>query len=397
MRSRETAESPPAVPDPSGQGLLRLVRPLLALALLCVAGYLALRFAESLQYALTRGRQRAELEVATEGLTRVSLEDISKASQLVSQRVGPSVVHLRVASLIETRQDDEFDSLFGYRRPETEGQGSGVIVDQSGFILTNKHVVEGATKIRVTLSDGRIVDGNVVGVDALTDLAVVKVQAGDLTAAEWGDSDELEVGALVWALGSPFGLQQTITFGILSAKNRGVVAGSVHQDFLQTDAAVNPGNSGGPLVDARGRVIGLNTAIVGPSYQGISFAIPSSVARPVYEKLRSSGHVDRGWLGVQLGDVTAEAAQEFGWPVDHGAYVHGIVNDRRNPPPAQRAGIRPGDIIIKWDGKDVNDSASLTRMVARTQIGSTVEAVVMREGRETPLSVQVASRPLQLP
>ena len=184
-------------------------------------------------------------------------------------------------------------------RWETGGQGSGVIIDPAGYILTNYHVVRGANEIRISLSDGRKVDANLVGRDAATDLAVLKVAADGLLAAEWGDSNDLEVGALVWAVGSPFGLQRSITFGILSAKNRAGVAGTVYQDFLQTDAAVNPGNSGGPLVDARGRVVGINTAIVGEAYQGISFAIPSSVARGVYERLKTTGRVERaGWVSV---------------------------------------------------------------------------------------------------
>jgi S1-C subfamily serine protease len=375
----------------------RLTWFLIALACLFLLRFFVPYFLEKIQYALTRGRERAELEIATAGLQELPLEQLSKASQLVSKRVGPSVVHIRVASVIDTGPTDESASFFGYRPPpEAEGQGSGVIVDAAGYILTNNHVVDGATEIQVSLSDGRVVDGEVVGVDALTDLAVIKIDADHLHAAEWGNSDELEVGALVWAVGSPFGLERTITFGILSAKNRSSRAGTAWQDFLQTDAAVNPGNSGGPLVDAGGRIVGINTAIVGESYQGISFSIPSSVARRVYEKLRKSGRVERGWLGVRLGDVTEELAREFSLSVSRGAYIHAVENDRRNPAPAQQAGIRPGDIVTSWNGKEVTDGATLSRLVARTEIGTDAEIVVVRQGRELTLSVHVGERPLRL-
>jgi len=258
-----------------------------------LAGLLLLRFfvpyfAEQISYAITYGRQRAEVEIAAEGQQNLPLRQLSKAFELVSNRVGPSVVHINVVSN-EQLPDDEAASIFGSAR-QTQGQGSGVIIDEAGYIVTNNHVVRGARQIEVTLDDGRQFRATIIGTDAPTDLAVLKVNADNLIAAEWGDSDKLEVGALVWALGSPFGLQRSTTFGILSAKNRE----PGHRDFLQTDAAVNPGNSGGPLVDARGRLVGINTAIVGQTYQGISFAIPSSIAQRIYQRLKSEGRVGRG-------------------------------------------------------------------------------------------------------
>ncbi|MBI2477577.1 MAG: trypsin-like peptidase domain-containing protein [Planctomycetia bacterium] len=286
----------------------RLTWPLAAVVALLLLRFVVPYFAEHLQYSITKGRQRAELEAAKVGLEQLPLGELSTAYQLVSKRVAPSVVHINVASSMLRGQGAELDPRLQRLYPEALGQGSGVIVDAAGYIVTNNHVVSEATKIQVTLNDGRVIDGTVVGIDSLTDLAVLKIDATDLEAVEWGDSDQLDVGALVWAVGSPFGLQHSITFGILSAKNR--TTGTAWQDFLQTDAAVNPGNSGGPLVDASGRIVGINTAIVGDSYQGISFAIPSNVARQVYEKLRSNGHVERGWLGAQLGDVTDEVARE---------------------------------------------------------------------------------------
>jgi len=374
----------------------RLTWFLVALAALLLLRFFVLYFVEQIQYSITKGRQRAELEAAKEGLQQLPLGELSTAYQLVSKRVAPSVVHIKAASSLVRGGGDAFDPRFPRMQPESGGQGSGVIVDQAGYVVTNNHVVADATEIRVTLSDGRVVDGTVVGVDAPTDLAVLKIEAADLEAAEWGDSDQLEVGALVWAVGSPFGLQHTVTFGILSGKNRGAMAGNAWQDFLQTDASVNPGNSGGPLVDAGGRIVGINTAIVGDVYQGISFAIPSNVAQEVYEKLRASGHVQRGWLGAQLEDVSDELAREFDLPVNRGAYVFAVVTDRRNPTPAQQAGMLPGDIVVKWNDQPIDDGGTLTRLVAAAEIGSDAEVTVIREGREITLSVHIGERPLQI-
>lgn len=368
---------------------------LIALTVLLFIRYFVPFFAEHLQYSITKGRHRAELEAAKEGLAELPLSELSTAYQLISKRVGPSVVHINVASSMARAGRSELDQLFG-QTPESRGQGSGVIVDEAGFIVTNNHVVADATKIDVTLSDGRVVTGTVVGVDALTDIAVLKIEASDLVATEWGDSDQLEVGALVWAVGSPFGFQHSITFGILSAKNRAAMAGTAWQNFIQTDAAVNPGNSGGPLVDAKGQIIGINTAIVGESYQGISFAIPSVVAKRVYQQLRDGGHVERAWLGAQLGDVNEELAEQLNLPVDRGAFVVAVVTDNRTPPPAQQAGIRPGDIVVQWNEHPIKDGATLTRLVAGSTIGSDAEMTVYRDGIKIVLSVHVGARPPQL-
>ncbi|MEO8493632.1 MAG: trypsin-like peptidase domain-containing protein [Planctomycetota bacterium] len=371
----------------------RLTWFLVALSVLFLVRFFVPYFAEQLQYSITKGRQRAELEAAKEGLQQLPLGQLSTAYELVSKRVAPSVVHINVASSFALGESNALDARL---HPEARGQGSGVIVDQAGYVVTNQHVVTEATEIQVTLNDGRIVDGTVVGIDALTDLAVLKIEATDLEAAEWGDSDQLEVGALVWAVGSPFGLQHTITFGILSGKNRGAMAGTAWQDYLQTDAAVNPGNSGGPLVDANGRIVGINAAIVGDVYQGISFAIPSSIAKRVYEDLRKNGHVQRGWLGAQLGDVTDEVARELKLSVNRGAYVLTVVVDGRHPSPAQQAGLSPGDIVVKCDGQPINDRGTLTRLVAAAKIGSDVELTVVRAGQEITLSVHIGQRPLQI-
>jgi serine protease Do len=224
------------------------------------------------------------------------LDALSDAYQMVTSAVGPSVAHIDVERRLVSESEKLAQQFFRGGMPPTD-QGSGVIVDQDGYILTNRHVILGGESISVTLSDGRQLSAEVVGSDALTDLALLKIQADDLLPIAWGDSDDSKVGAPVWAVGSPFGLDRTITFGILSGKHRMVRASTQYQDFMQSDVAVNPGNSGGPLVNARGRLIGINTAIVGDTYQGVSFSIPSNVAKQVYLQLRSSGRVERGWLG----------------------------------------------------------------------------------------------------
>jgi serine protease Do len=311
---------------------------------------------------------------------------------MVSQSVGPSVVHINTQG-----GGTGLLPLATTRRPHfpSEGQGSGFVVDGSGYILTNDHVVRGAGGITVSLADGRKVAATLVGADPETDLAVLKINADKLTPAVWGDSDAMEVGALVWAVGSPFGLERSITSGILSAKHRAGMAGSLHQDFLQSDAAVNPGNSGGPLVDNHGRVIGINTAIVGDAYQGISFSIPSNVAREVFERIKADGLVRRGWLGVQLADMTEEKAAALGLTDVTGVYIVGLFQQPEGSP-AQRAGILGGDVILSWNDHEVKRPADLSRLVARTEIGSTAKVVVFRDNQELPLEVVVGERPLQL-
>jgi len=354
--------------------------------------------AERIAFAVTRGRQRAAYETAGEQLRGLPLRDLSQAYQLVANRMGPSVVHINVASAYaEETNKSPLESV--WRHPST-GQGSGVIVDATGYIVTNEHVIRGSEQIRVKLSDGRTVVGKVVGVDAATDMAVLKIDADKLLAAEWGNSDELDVGALVWALGSPFGLEHSVTFGILSAKHRSGINNRLseaeylpYQDYLQTDAAVNPGNSGGPLVDSRGCIIGINTAIVGEAYQGISFAIPSSIARPIYERLRQEGRVARGYLGVQPQDVGLELAEQLGLPSPAGALVVRVESFADgSASPAQRAGIDVGDVIVQWDGQPVGGRTELFSRVGMTPVGSAVEVVVIRKGNRLSLRVEVAAR-----
>jgi serine protease Do len=373
----------------------KLVWLLTFLAVALTMAYLVPYVAEQTQYALTRGKQRAEYEIASQHLPGSPLEQLSQAYQMISQRVGPSVVHINTIGpphpVIASLQLPGSGSM--PRRSPLDGQGSGFVVDPDGYILTNYHVVRDATEIRVALSDGRRVIGHVVGTDPETDLAVIRVDVGNLIAAEWGDSDETDVGALVWAVGSPFGLERSITSGIVSAKHRAGLAGTPYQDFLQTDAAVNPGNSGGPLVNARGGVVGVNTAIVGDAYQGISFAVPSNVAREVYERLRSEGEVRRGWLGVALDSITRERAEELGVPEGLGALVAQVVKEDGNESPAAAAGIRVGDIVLRWNDSPINGPASLSNLVARTEVGTKAQVVLLRGGEELTLEVAVGQRP----
>ena len=393
IASQPTAkQSPPRLQHPPADNSWRAW---LALVLVLFGVYYFVpRFVEEVQFALTRGKQRAEHENATqllsgEQLKNVSLDELSSNSQLVFQRIGPSVVHLNIET--KAASNAPSNELHRFYRDHA-GQGSGVIIDAAGYIVTNNHVVRDAEQIRVGLSDGRSLPGKLIGTDEETDLAVIQIKANKLIAAEWGESDKLQVGALVWAVGSPFGLQSTVTSGIISAKNRAGMAGTPYQDFLQTDCAVNPGSSGGPLIDTHGRVVGINTAIVGESYQGVSFAIPSSVAREVVARIRDQGRIARGWLGIQLGEVTPEIALEQGLDQAAGVYVAGLVH-LANTCPAEKAGIKVGDIVVRWNGKPVENTASLSNLVAATKIGSQAEVIVRRKGEDQTLSVEIAERP----
>ncbi len=361
----------------------------LMLVSMCIGPY----FIEQFEYAKTRGRQRAEVEIATTALASSPLQGLSKAYQLVSLRVGPSVVHINILGTEPADSESPLERRFR----EAQGQGSGVVVGTDGTIVTNRHVVDGAKEIDVVLSDGRHLRASIVGVDQLTDLAVLKVDARDLIAAEWGSSDDLEVGALVWAVGSPFGLERSITAGILSAKHRAGRAGTHFQDLMQTDAAVNPGNSGGPLVDTSGHVIGINTAIVGQSYSGVSFAIPSQIASDVVRRIKANGRVVRGWLGLELDNISEERASQLGISDTRGAFVARIVTPRIGDSPAGKAGIEPGDVITVFDGTPVQNREALIAQVGRTEVGKSVVVIVIRGGMEKSISVALGERPTFVP
>lgn len=359
--------------------------------MLLSARYIVPSIVEELRFAWHRGELRAEYQSGRDGLKNVSLDTLSDAYQMVTSAVGPSVAHIDVERDLSDEERSFSRQLFGGGMTPTD-QGSGVVVDQDGYVLTNRHVILGGEVITVTLSDGRQLPASIVGSDALTDLALLKIEASDLLPIPWGDSDLCKVGAPVWAVGSPFGLDRTITFGILSGKHRMVRASTQYQDFMQSDVAVNPGNSGGPLVNARGCLIGINTAIVGDTYRGVSFSIPSNVAKQVYQQLRANGRVQRGWLGVKLDDIEYDPnANED--PLLRGALVDYLTDPQS---PAAMAGMKAGDRIRKVNGKRIQDRAHLMREIGSTLVGSAVQIVVERSGTELELSVVLGARPNEL-
>ena len=283
--------------------------------------------------------------------------------------------------------DDFFRRFFGDQHPREFRQkslGSGFIIDKEGYIITNNHVVEKAEQIKVRLSDKKEYDAQVVGTDPKTDLALIKIKAaGSLPVVRLGDSDKLEVGEWVVAIGNPFGLEQTVTTGIISAKGRVIGAGP-YDDFLQTDASINPGNSGGPLFNLKGEVVGINTAIVAGG-QGIGFAIPVNMAKAVLPQLKK-GKVVYGYLGVYIQDITPELATSFGLKEAKGVLVSDVTADS----PAKKAGVNKGDVILEYDGKQVEEKGQLTKMVGRTAIGKKVKLVVLRDKEQKTLWVTIA-------
>lgn len=267
--------------------------------------------------------------------------------------------------------------------PQIQGAGSGVIVSSNGYVLTNNHVVEDAKQITVTLPDKREYPGTVVGLDPQTDLAVIKVEATDLPFVPWGDSSRLQVGEYVLAVGNPFGLNSTVTLGIVSALGRGGMGITQYEDFIQTDAAINPGNSGGALVNTHGELIGINTAIFSRSggYQGVGFAVPTKLAKPVYTSLVSTGSVVRGFLGVGIQAITSDLAESFRLDLAQGALVTNVMSGS----PADQAGIQRGDVIVEYEGQTVFDPHTLQGQVLGTVVGDQVSLIVIRDGQKVTL------------
>lgn len=287
--------------------------------------------------------------------------------------------------------DDFFNKYFGEipdREFKQQALGSGFIIDSDGYILTNNHVIEGADQIKVKAHNQREYDAEILGRDQKTDLALIKIKApnGDLAAAKLGDSDALKVGEWVIAIGNPFGLQETVTTGIVSAKWRKIGAGP-YEDFIQTDASINPGNSGGPLFNLNGEVVGVNTMIFSPSggNVGIGFAIPINLARSIVQQLKEKGRVIRGWLGVVVQAVTPELAESFSIPEGTGA----LIADVEKGGPADLSGIKPGDVIIEFNGKQIKEMSDLPLMVAETPIGKKVDVTVIRLKERKTISVKV--------
>ena len=319
----------------------------------------------------------------------------------VVERVMPAVVTIRVekrASMVPTSQDipDELRRFFGDQIPQMRGQraprlqrglGSGVIVSQDGYILTNNHVVDGVDTVKVELPDDRSFTAKVVGTDPATDLAVVKIEAKGLPTLDFGDSDAVKVGDAVLALGNPLGVGETVTSGIISAKGRQTNQGDSYQDFLQTDAAINHGNSGGALVNAGGQLIGINSQILTPGDGniGLGFAIPSNMAKHVMDQLISTGTVRRAKLGVTVQRITADLATSLGLASTRGALISGVEPGS----PAEKAGFKQGDVITSYNGKPVVDNNQLRNSVASTKPGTAVEVQVLRNGRTESLQATV--------
>ena len=380
----DTFPSPEPSPRPVSRTVSRL--PVLIGVLLALLALLYLpTYMQQLEYSKMRGEVRAIDEALGSDLGP-KFGSVGKAYVLLAKKAAPSVVHIDTKQTQLRRTNDIFGGL---GMQETEGEASGVIVDPAGYVVTNNHVVDGAQEIIVTLSDGsRFENAEVIGTDEGSDLAVIKIPSNNLIAAEWGNSDEVEVGEMVLAIGNPFGLDRSVTSGIVSAKNRREV-GNGRVEFLQTDAAVNPGNSGGPLINMGGKIIGINTAIVGQAYQGITFAVPSNAAREVYEQLKAGKKVVRGFLGVNMMSVTPELARKLGLKIQKGALVTQVAPDS----PADKAGLKPQDVIVAWDNHPVEDDTLLRLLVARTKVGTTVPVTILRNGEETKVDVTVSQRP----
>ena len=331
--------------------------------------------------------------------------ETSKAFSEIASAVSPAVVNISSTKVIrrdstQSPDDPFFDFFnpfheFGFpKKWKEQSLGSGVIVSNDGYIITNNHVIEQSEDIRVTLYDKRSFRGKVVGSDPKTDIAVVKISATDLQTVPWGDSDKLLVGEFVLAIGNPFGLSHTVTMGIISAVGRANVGIADYEDFIQTDAAINPGNSGGPLVNIKGELIGINTAIFSRSggYQGIGFAVPSNMARLVMDQIMKEGKIIRGWLGVSIQDITPELSQKFGLKDAKGA----LVGDVTKGSPAEKAGVRGGDIILQLNGKEITSVGNLRNLVAQSKIGSQVTLKILRGSKEYTLQAVIAELPKEL-
>ena len=311
------------------------------------------------------------------------LEELQTVITELAERVKPSVVNVFPAPMTGRSKDNPRERL-----PNSPGSGSGVIIDADGYIVTNNHVVGEASEVEVRLSDKTKFLAQVIGKDPDTDLAILKITSDrPLPQAHWGDSSTVKVGQWVLAVGNPFGLDRTVTLGVVSGIGRENMNLSKYENFIQTDASINPGNSGGPLFNMRGEVVGINTAIINFA-QGIGFAIPSSMAQQVMQQLLSRGKVVRGWLGVGIQPVTAELASKFGVNENEGV----LVNEVFENDPAFRGGIRPGDIITKIDGKPVDTPNLLSRLIASLEPGMTTHIEIVRDGKRQVLSVALSER-----
>ncbi len=348
---------------------------------------------------------------AVQASTNAPVRMVPQNFSELAETVSPAVVHIRVEKTVKGGgpamgpfgqnpfgDNEQFKEFFGRHygnqsQPEFKqpAQGSGFIIDKSGLIATNNHVVEGADKITVILKNESEYDAKVVGLDPVTDIALIKIDPKkDLPAVKLGSSDDLKVGEWVVAIGAPFGLEHTVTAGIVSAKGR-VIGSGPYDDFIQTDASINPGNSGGPLIDMKGEVVGINTMIIAGG-QGIGFAIPVDQAKSIIAQLETNGEVTRGWLGVTIQDVNENMADYYGLKGKSGA----MVADVAPGDPADKAGIKPKDIITEVNGKAITNSHDLTNLAANLQVGETANVTVLRNGKSQTLEVKIGKRPLTI-
>ncbi|MCJ7785443.1 MAG: Do family serine endopeptidase [Desulfobacterales bacterium] len=332
---------------------------------------------------------------------RTTAKDWRSGFVEVAKKVKPSVVAIRSERTVTVGpgvgedffKGTPFEDFFKQHggppaKRKQMGEGSGVIVDAKGYILTNYHVVAGAEKISIHLFDGRELKGTVRGTDSKTDLAVVHVEAADLPIATLGDSDKLQVGEWAIAVGSPFGLEETVTVGVISAKGRSGLGTGTYEDFIQTDASINPGNSGGPLVNIDGEVIGINAMIIQPG-QGIGFAIPINLAKTIMVELIKTGKVIRPWVGIGLQDITSDLMKFFNLKEKAGALISQVYGGS----PAEKAGLKAGDAVIEIDGVKVTNSQDVVREVLKKQVGQKVNFVILREGKRTEISLTTAQMP----
>lgn len=332
----------------------------------------------------------------------LALESFSNSIADIAEKVGPAVVNIDTVRMVKQGSpfgdDPIFRRFFGEQFEEysrtipQKGAGSGFIINKEGYILTNEHVVHRADEIKVTLADGREFTGKVVGSDETSDLAIVKIESeNSLPMVELGDSKGLRVGEIVIAIGNPYGLQQTVTMGVVSAKGRSIptgIEGQVYRNFIQTDAAINPGNSGGPLLNTKGEVIGVNTAII-PYAQGIGFAIPINTAKRNIDDLINLGKVRRSWLGVYIQGITPEIAEQFNLSEAKGVLVGDVVKDS----PAEEAGIKTGDIIKKVNNEEVNSPGELQDKIRNVDIGKNADIEVVRDGKTINFIVKIVEMP----
>jgi serine protease Do len=351
------------------------------------------------------GAQKESFTV--EATPRVSEEvrSIQTSLSAVAQRTMPAVVNIASTRVYQTRDElppsalfqdpffreffgDDFSRFFGVPQERVERSlGSGVIVTEDGYIITNNHVVSEATQVTVSLADKREFEAKVIGTDPKTDVAILKIDGTDLPLIHLGNSDAARIGDIVLAIGNPFGIGQTVTMGIISATGRSHVGIADYEDFIQTDAAINPGNSGGALVDIEGNLVGINTAIISRSggYQGIGFAIPTNIVKGVMDAIVKHGRMIRGWLGVSVQEVTPQIAAEFGLKKPGGALI--VEVSPRSP--AAKAGLSRGDIIVRYGDEEIEEATTLRNLIADTPINKKVTLTVWREGKTTEVTVVI--------